>query len=604
MVPVRPSWRCRLLPVALGLLPVLAAAQQPVAAGAVPASPAAVDTAALGPAFETRNAVFDPVPFEQMPGWTSDTLHESADGMRASCKALRRKVAWSATCADFDTVDGSSDAALRGFFQRHFYAYRIMSPARQPDGLITGYFEPLLDGRTRQDAQYRFPVYGLPRDLLLLDAALNVPGQGAWLKVQGNRLVAADPGTPGAAQYTLALDAARANIRDKRLRVRLDGATVRPYWTRQEIEQRALDAPVLAWVAEPQRLYSMQIQGSGKIRLEDGALIRVSVVEQNGQPFLPNITRGVDTGLVLQAIKTRGLRVGAAAGATALPPDPAVPAAVNDEVSQLIAQLSGRASAPAGTGSGTVRPSPSPVGQSPAPRPRPRPAGGNGDVQAMIAALLGNAPPPAAAAPRPSPRPSQAAPQAPPATGDAPASLSLVAPAAPVVPAAPEASGSGAPAIAAVAASGAAAESGIPDPSYIFFRNTGGDGPQGPIGALGVPLSAGRSLAVDPRSTPLGSPVFISTTDPSSRGRLQRLMFAQDTGGAIRGSVRGDLFWGFGDSAGRLALATNDTAQMWLLLPREQALASAAARPVTRSLKARAALPDCVVDDPDLCVEE
>ncbi|MGO4781247.1 3D domain-containing protein, partial [Lysobacter sp. 2RAB21] len=89
----------------------------------------------------------------------------------------------------------------------------------------------------------------------------------------------------------------------------------------------------------------------------------------------------------------------------------------------------------------------------------------------------------------------------------------------------------------------------IPDPSYVFFRSSG-DGPEGPIGALGVPLTAGRSLAVDPRSTPLGSPVFISTKEPAGSGPLRRLMFAQDTGGAIRGSVRGDLFWGFGDSAG------------------------------------------------------
>src|SRR3546814_2263912 len=91
---------------------------------------------------------------------------------------------------------------------------------------------------------------------------------------------------------------------------------------------------------------------------------------------------------------------------------------------------------------------------------------------------------------------------------------------------------------------------GNPDPSYVFFRSIG-DGPQGPIGALGVPLSPERSLAVDPRTTPLGAPVFISSKEPAGNGPMQKLMFAQDTGGAIRGSVRADFFWGFGDSAGR-----------------------------------------------------
>lgn len=82
-------------------------------------------------------------------------------------------------------------------------------------------------------------------------------------------------------------------------------------------------------------------------------------------------------------------------------------------------------------------------------------------------------------------------------------------------------------------------------------------------------------------------------------------MFAQDTGGAIRGSVRGDLFWGFGDSAGRLALATNEVAQMWLLLPKTQVVSAARnAGPTLRSLRNSARLPDCVIDDPDLCVED
>src|SRR3546814_15912000 len=79
-------------------------------------------------------------------------------------------------------------------------------------------------------------------------------------------------------------------------------------------------------------------------------------------------------------------------------------------------------------------------------------------------------------------------------------------------------------------------------------------------------------------------------------------MFAQDTGGAIRGSVRADCFWGFGDSAGRMALATNETMQMWLLLPAQQPISAVAAKGM-RLRGDKAELPDCVIADEELCVE-
>src|SRR3546814_11686557 len=82
---------------------------------------------------------------------------------------------------------------------------------------------------------------------------------------------------------------------------------------------------------------------------------------------------------------------------------------------------------------------------------------------------------------------------------------------------------------------------------------------------------------------------------------MQKLMFAQDTGGAIRGSVRADFFWGFGDSAGRMALATNETMQMWLLLPAQQPISAVAAKGM-RLRGDKAELPDCVIDDEELCV--
>lgn len=77
-----------------------------------------------------------------------------------------------------------------------------------------------------------------------------------------------------------------------------------------------------------------------------------------------------------------------------------------------------------------------------------------------------------------------------------------------------------------------------------------------------------RSIAVDPRYIPLGAPVYLAATWPNSDRPLQRLMQAQDTGGAIRGAVRADFFWGFGPEAGKLAGAMKQRGQLWLLLPK------------------------------------
>jgi len=107
------------------------------------------------------------------------------------------------------------------------------------------------------------------------------------------------------------------------------------------------------------------------------------------------------------------------------------------------------------------------------------------------------------------------------------------------------------------------------NPRYIFFRELP-PGEGGPIGALGVPLHAERSIAVDPAYVPLGAPVFLSTTWPLSDKPLNRLVMAQDTGGAIKGAVRADFFWGFGDGAGEQAGKMRQQGKMWVLWPKGQ----------------------------------
>ena len=105
------------------------------------------------------------------------------------------------------------------------------------------------------------------------------------------------------------------------------------------------------------------------------------------------------------------------------------------------------------------------------------------------------------------------------------------------------------------------------NPSFVFFKELPDDS-GGPIGTLGVPLTAERSIAVDQRVIPLGVPVYLSTTFPGTRQELNRLMVAQDTGGAINGAVRADFYWGFGDDAGAQAGRMKQQGRMWVLLPR------------------------------------
>jgi membrane-bound lytic murein transglycosylase A len=110
--------------------------------------------------------------------------------------------------------------------------------------------------------------------------------------------------------------------------------------------------------------------------------------------------------------------------------------------------------------------------------------------------------------------------------------------------------------------------------SFVFFRELD---EEGPLGSMGVVLTPERSLAIDPMYLPMGAPLWLETTLPAAAGEaappLRRLVVAQDTGGAIRGPVRGDVFWGPGERAAELAGRMRQEGRLWLLLPRSVPLA-------------------------------
>ena len=107
------------------------------------------------------------------------------------------------------------------------------------------------------------------------------------------------------------------------------------------------------------------------------------------------------------------------------------------------------------------------------------------------------------------------------------------------------------------------------NPSYVFFRESPADPEQGPRGSQGVPLTPLRSIAVDRTEIPLGRPVWIVTKHPATGAPIRRLVLAQDTGGAIKGPARADLFWGWGAEAGEAAGLMKEPAELFVLEPRQ-----------------------------------
>ncbi|WP_084422117.1 murein transglycosylase A [Henriciella litoralis] len=106
------------------------------------------------------------------------------------------------------------------------------------------------------------------------------------------------------------------------------------------------------------------------------------------------------------------------------------------------------------------------------------------------------------------------------------------------------------------------------NPRFVFFNLEPADDESGPVGAMGVPLTPFGSIAIDRSYNPMGVPVFVQTSAPGLGGDWSGLLIAQDTGGAIKGPVRGDIYFGTGYEAGQRAGTMNAPGRMWVLLPR------------------------------------
>ena len=225
----------------LGLLALLGACQTR------PPQTRATDT--------TAQVVYTPARFADLPGWNADALQAAWPALLASCH-VQNRAEWREACAAAATLGPPSDAAIREFLETRLQPLLIVrtvagrSPP-QTTGLLTGYFEPQLHGSRQHLPGLDTPLYSPPDDLLTVDLAAVIP-----------------------------------ELKGKRVRGRLVGRTVVPYYTRAQLATAPqLQGHEIVWLAGALDAFLLEVQGSGRIQLDDGTVIRLGYADQNGQPY-------------------------------------------------------------------------------------------------------------------------------------------------------------------------------------------------------------------------------------------------------------------------------------------------------------------------------
>ena len=343
-------------------------------------------------------SLLKPVKWEEIDGFNQDSLSQAWPAWLQGCSTLINKQAWKSACTAANTIRMTSNADINAYYKKYFTPYKATNSDGSDTGLITGYYEPLLNGSRKKSVQTPYPLYRQPNDLISVELGDVYP-----------------------------------DLKFKRVRGKLVGNKLLPYYTRAEIETdpSPLQGQEFIWIDDIIDVFFLQIQGSGLVQLDNGEQVHVGYADQNGYSYNSIGRLLVERGeLTLEQASMQGIKNWARNNL--------------DKLRELLNS----------------------------------------------------------------------------------------------------------------------------NPSYVFFRELPAGLP-GPLGALGVPIIAQRTMAVDPKYIPLGAPVFLSTTQPNSNVPLKRLMMAQDAGGAIKGGVRADLFWGSGNEAGRQAGAMKQKGKVWVLLPKE-----------------------------------
>lgn len=223
-----------------------------------------------------------PVAWSALPGWTDDQPALAWPALLESCQKMPALAAqWKNICADATLFPNPDDETARAFFETRFVAHEVIGRHGRSDGLITGYYEPLLSGSLIRTKRFRYPLYGRPDDLVTVELGELYP-----------------------------------ELKGKRLRGRLVGRRVVPYYSRAEIAsgKHPPENDVLVWVDDPLALFFLEIQGSGRVQLPDGCMLHVGYADQNGYPYVAIGHTLVESGaLKLEEATTPAIRAWLAA---------------------------------------------------------------------------------------------------------------------------------------------------------------------------------------------------------------------------------------------------------------------------------------------------
>ena len=190
--------------------------------------------------------------FSDLPGWRDADLNPAIGAFRRSCAVIATKppveviADYAGTAGDWQTVCGRQAGDARRFFEKNFTPYALSG-----EGLFTGYYEPEIRGSRTQTGAYRTPVYGVPSDLIRVDLSQFSP-----------------------------------EFKGEHISGRLSGQKLVPYASRADINAKGLPAAkILFWCDDPVALFFLQIQGSGRVRFDDGSSARIAYAGENGRPY-------------------------------------------------------------------------------------------------------------------------------------------------------------------------------------------------------------------------------------------------------------------------------------------------------------------------------
>lgn len=200
------------------------------------------------------HTVYVPAAWSDVPGWNSDEMTDAWPAFLADCDVAGRRQRWQAVCTAARDAHPSTSGDVRAFFEDNFAAFAIVKQigaSSDTSGLITGYFEPLLHGARTQSSAFDIPLYAPPPDLLTVDLGSEYP-----------------------------------ELRGKRVRARLVGHRVVPYYSRADLKRDpALEDDALVWVNDALSAFFLEVQGSGRVQLESGETIRLHYADENGYPY-------------------------------------------------------------------------------------------------------------------------------------------------------------------------------------------------------------------------------------------------------------------------------------------------------------------------------